>query len=834
MEGLTSAHARSLLGQYGLNAIEERTRHSLIRLFFNQFSNFLVLLLIVGAIISFAIGKNLDGSLIFGLIILNACFGVYQEKKASEAIAALKTLTVTKARVIRDGTQQEIDSKYLVPGDIVLLEEGAKIPADGEVAEAIVFEANEASLTGESFPVAKQQGDTVFMGTIVAKGRATMKVSSTGSATKFGSIASTLLTIEETETPLQKKLTSLSRVVGMTGLAISGIVFFLSLSQGAGSFPAFLLAVSLVVAFAPEGLPAVMTITLAVGVREMAKKKAIVRKLASMEALGSITLIATDKTGTLTTNTMRVKEIWTNGREAYDKLITCGVVCSTASLVYAHNHNQYEVLGDPTEGALLYLAQKERMNYEDERKQWKTIEEKPFDSVTKKMSIVVERGGKRESFTKGSLEAMLKDASSILIHGKQHKLNEEERVRIKETADQWAREGLRIVAFAHSQSLESLVSSRETQDARPATFLGMVGIHDPPRPEVKDAIEKARKAGIKVVMITGDNEKTAEAIGSKIGLLLTGDIVLTGEQIDNHSDEELMRKLASVRIFARTTPAQKARIVKLYQQMGEIVAVTGDGVNDAIALKQADVGVAMGLIGTDVARETADMVITDDNFATIVSAVEEGRNILRNLQNAIKYLLSSNSAEAISLVAGLFLGIPNLFYPVQLLYVNLIGDGVPAVALAFSPREDHVMSRQPDRQFDILKKTDKIYILAIGIIASIIILSAYYLFKNSGELMGKTAAFAVLVMIQSFIFIDLWLSHRPLHTHFKKLISPVFLLAFLVPIVLQYVILTHPPLPEIFKVQGVNFSTFAQFVILSALIRVVVAIMRIVLKKGER
>lgn len=829
MQGLTSSQAESLLHQHGFNTIEERKRHSLIRLFLNQFSNFLVLLLIVGALISFAIGKNLDGSLILGLIVLNACFGVYQEKKASEAIAALKTLTVTKVRVIRDGTQQEIDSRHLVPGDRVLLEEGAKIPADGEVVEAIVFEANEASLTGESVPVGKQPGDAVFMGTIVAKGRATMRVVHTGSHTKFGRIASTLQTIKETETPLQKKLASLSRVVGMAGLAISSLVFFLSLSQGAGSFPAFLLAVSLVVAFAPEGLPAVMTITLAVGVKEMAKKKAIVRKLASIEALGSITLIATDKTGTLTTNTMRVKEIWTNGREAYSKLITCGVVCSTASLVHAHNHSQYEVLGDPTEGALLYLAQKEGKNYEDERKQWKIIEEKPFDSATKKMLIVVERDGKRELFAKGSLEVMLKDVSSILMHGRQHKLNEEERVRIKGTADQWAAEGLRIVAFGHSSDV-----LQSTVDSKPLTFLGMVGIHDPPRPEAKDAIEKARKAGIKVVMITGDNEKTAEAIGSKIGLLLTGDIVLSGEQIDSHSDEELMQKLANVRIFARTTPTQKARIVKLYQQLGEIVAVTGDGVNDAIALKQADVGVAMGFIGTDVARETADMVITDDNFATIVSAVEEGRNILRNLQNAIKYLLSSNSAEAISLVAGLFLGLPNLFYPVQLLYVNLIGDGIPAVALAFSPREDHVMSRAPDKQLDILKKTDKIYILTIGIIASIIILSAYYLFKNSDDLMGKTAAFAVLAMIQSFIFIDLWLSHRPLHVHFKKLISPVFLLAFLVPIVLQYVILTHPPLPEIFKVRGVNFSTFAQFVILSALIRVAIIIMRIVLKKGER
>ena len=823
MKGLSSVQVSQSLNKYGLNIITEQKKKSFLIKFFEQFNNFLTILLIGAAVLSFLLGESLDGGLIIGIVILNGLFGLYQEAKAEESLAMLNKMTVTKVRVIRDEKEIEIDSKYLVPGDLVYLEEGIKVPADGIVTKSINLEINESALTGESFPVVKAEKEDVFSGTIVAKGRGYITITKIGDKTKFGQIAHNLSTIVDGTTPLQKKLADLTKFIGIGGIVLSVIVFLISLFEGTGYFPAFLLSVSLAVAVVPEGLPAVMTITLAIGMKKMAGKKAILRKLSAIEALGSITLIATDKTGTLTTNKMQVKEIYVDNNiinvgadliSASSKgrlqesplqlLILNGILCSTASLVYVHDHGSWDVLGDPTEGALLYMAQNKGLNIEEVRKEWKLIDEKPFDSVTKMMTVTVRsvgHGGPTLQFSKGAPESILNVC----------KMTEEEKKKIKKQVDQWASQGLRVLAFAKLE-----IRNSKLEIPKNMVFLGMVAIHDAPRPEVREAILKAKKAGIKVVMITGDNEKTAEAIGVSSGLMNEGDEILTGHQIEEYSDDELLKILPRVKIFARTNPFQKHRIVSLYQKLGEIVAVTGDGVNDAIALKQADVGVAMGLVGTDVARETADMVITDDNFATIITAVEEGRNIINSIKNAIKYLLACNVSEAVALLIGLILGLPTLFYPIQLLYINLVTDGLPALMLSFSPKDSGLMSITPEKEMGLLKSKDQSYIGAVGVLGAILVVISYFIFKD--QKLGGTAAFSILTIIQSFVFIDLWLSHRHIHENIRHLFMPLFILAFILPLILQYIILSHPFSASIFKISSVSTSVYFEFVGLSALV----------------
>lgn len=818
--GLTSIEAEKLLKQYGLNELTEKDKPSFLVRFLSQFNNFLTLLLIGAAVLSFFVGETVDGSLILGIVILNALFGLYQESKAEAAIAALKSIAITKVRVLRDGQETELDSRYLVPGDMIFVEEGTKIPSDGVYQEGRNFEVNEAPLTGESLPVPKAPKDEVFMGTLTSKGRGLVLVTKTGMETKFGRIATSLSEVVEVKTPMQKKLEQLTQLIGIIGVVLSLVVFVLSLLQGNGNFPSFLLAISLAVAIVPEGLPAVMTITLSIGVKEMAAKRAIMRKLSAIEALGSITLIATDKTGTLTTNKMKVKELFfdmkntvpgeISAREhpAFDLLLLNGMLCSTANLVYIHDHGKFDVLGDPTEGALLLLAQEKNFNLEQTRKSWQIIDEQPFDSTKRYMMVDVQKDKERYTFYKGAPESILDITAEIQQKDKVIKLTATHKKQILTQLTEWARQGFRVLAFSYSKG------SKKQQ-----VFLGMVAIHDPPRLEVKAALERTHDAHINVVMVTGDNERTAEAIGSTIGLMREGDEIVTGKQLDALTDNQLLLLLPKVRIFARTSPFQKHRIVKLYQQLGEIVAVTGDGVNDAIALKQADVGIAMGLVGTDVARETADMVLTDDNFATIVVAIEEGRNIIKNLKNAIKYLLSCNIAEAITLIVGLILGIPHILYPIQLLYINLVTDGLPALSLAFSPRHTHIMKEIPTKMLSLLKKRELYYIFGVGIVTATIVLGAYFLTEQMvNQPIAETAAFSVLALIQSFILVDLWLNHRVtlLHLHLFK--SPLFIGAFIFPFIGQYLIISTPVIASLFKVTAVPWMYFVYFVSFSSLI----------------
>ncbi len=813
-KGITSKQAEVLLKEYGPNTITDKKKTPFYLKFIEQFRDVLTLLLLGAAVISFMVGERVDALLIGAIVVLNALFGLYQEAKAEASIAALKKMTVTKVRVIRDGKEVQLDSKDLVPGDVVYLEEGVKVSADGVVIETLNLEVNEAALTGESLSVSKTLDEEVYSGTIVAKGRGFMEVTATGMQTKFGKIASELSAIDDSETPLQKKLKGVTKIIGIIGILASIIVLVFSVFSGEGYFSSFLLAISLAVAIVPEGLPAVMTITLAIGVSEMAKKKSIIRKLSAIEALGSVTLIATDKTGTLTTNKMKVNEVYLHDKvydvenlpaltdERFREVVLNGVLCSTASLIYVHDHGRWDVLGDPTEGALLYLAQKVKLEPQELRAEWKTLDEVPFDSVTKRMIVTVEKKGETKpvTYAKGAPESILELCT---------KLSLAERKNVEKQLDTWARKGLRVLAFASSPEPSKKTSGSSWK------FLGMVAIHDAPRPEVADAVHRAQVAGIKIIMVTGDNERTAEAVGVMAGIIKNNEDILTGQQLETYSDSELLEVLPKVRIFARTSPFQKHRIVKLYQKLGEVVVVTGDGVNDTIALKQADVGVAMGLVGTDVARETADMVITDDNFASIVNAIEEGRNIVKNIKNAIKYLLSCNVAEAVSLIVGMFLGISHLFIAIQLLYINLVTDGLPALALSFSPRDKNIMQKKAEKNIDLLGGFELRYIFTVGALSSSAVLAGYYLFSPQGDGMGKAAAFSILTLIQSFIFVDLWLSHRPLVTHLKQLISPIFIVTFVIPFITQIAIVSFPFLSAVFKVPHVDFSHIGIFIVLS-------------------
>lgn len=825
-KGLTTKEAEKRRQQYGPNEIKEREKFTLIKSFINQFNNFLILLLISAAVISWFLNEKLDSIFIFIIVIINALFGLYQEFKAEKAQKALKTLTVTKIRVIRDGKEEEIDNRDLVPGDIVYLEEGTKIPADGMILKSWHLEVNEASLTGESLPIAKSETsdkeNKIYLGTVVVKGSAYAQVTKTGEATRFGQIAKTLTLIKEEPTLLQKKLTLFSKQIGIIGILASLNVFGLSFVQNKTLFESFIFAVSLAVAVVPEGLPAVMTIILAIGVEQMAKKKAIVRKLNAIETLGSITLVATDKTGTLTTNQMNIKKIWVDGKiydvnhppslnsHPFHILLLNGILCSTASLVFKVDHGSFDVIGDPTEGALLLLAKKLNLEPDFVKDNWVIVDQQAFDAKKKLMTVLVEKKDKKEkySFTKGAPESILSLCDKILLGKKEAVLDETKKTAIKNGFQKLARKGFRILGFGYRDIKQEAL-----------TFLGFVAIHDPPRPEVIKAVNKARQAGIKTVMITGDNQLTAEAVGIETGIIKEGEDIITGAQIDQFSDEQLLKILPKTKIFARTSPEHKYRLVKLYQQLGEIVAVTGDGVNDALALKQANVGVAMGITGTDVARETADMIITDDNFATIISAINQGRNIFNHIKNTIKFLLSCNTGEVIYILLAVILRLP-LLTPLQILYINLVTDGLPAISLAFSPSDTGVMNQPPRKSNSFLGKTDFKHIFSLGLLTSGLSFLAGFPLVISGDYQtGRTIIFTTITLIQPVILIDFWLSHKPLLKYVALLKKPIFLVAFLLPFVLQPLLIYQPLLQTALKTTPLNpvfffYSLIVPFLIL--------------------
>src|SRR3989338_7473607 len=723
-QGLTSAQVAAQLKKYGLNQLPAKGGDSLIKILINQIQNPLSYILIAATVLSYLIGDMLDTLLIFGIWVLNIALGFWQEYKASKEMEALRKLEAPNSRVIRDGKPIEILTSEIVPGDLVVLESRDRIPADGQLTESYSLQVNESILTGESLPVMKSgklNENLLFFGTTVASGRAKFEVSKTGLDTKFGQIARTLTEIEAEQTPLEKDLFNFSKKVGIGAIAIAAIVFIIRILQGFDIFQMLFVSIALMVAVVPEGLPAVVTIVLALGVMKMYRKKALVRKMIAVESLGATTLIAADKTGTLTKNEMRVSEIkQVSGKE--NELVKCAVVCNSANLVLKEDGGNFDILGDTTEGALLIWAKEQGMDIDLERSAGKLISETPFSLHNRKMSVIWQQNGKKTLFVKGAPEVIIVES----------KLSQKERQVWDLAYQKMARKGLRVLAFSKDNK-----------------FLGLVGIADEIREEAKEAIRLTKQAGIKVVMVTGDNELTAKAVGESIGLLSSGDEILTGAQLNQLSEEELLQRIGKVKIFARITPEDKYKVVMAYQTLGEVVAVTGDGVNDALALKKADVGVAMGKTGTDVSREASDIVLLDDNILSLVTAVEQGRLIYNNILKVIKFLLTGNLSEILLIGLAVALGLPTPLLPTQILWINFVTDGLPALSLGFDSANSNIMRVPPRANSNLLDWKMIHYILIGGVTLSIICFVFFY-FSNMlwGLQDSRAYTFTLMVVLQ--------------------------------------------------------------------------------------
>ena len=754
-KGLTSAEVQARMEIHGPNQLKEAPPVSFWQMLWDQFNNFVVIMLIVAAVISAFLGDWVESAAIMAIVILNAALGVIQERRAEQALAALRKLASPDAHVIRDGSRQVIPAHQLVPGDLVILEAGNYIPADVRLLEAINLRIEEAALTGESVPVQKDAslrleqdiplGDrknTAFMGTLVNYGRGKGIVVSTGMYTQIGLIAEMLSSVEQEPTPLQRRLDQLGKTLGVAALAICAMVFFLGWVRGYEPLEMFMIAVGLAIAAVPEGLPAVVTISLALGMREMIKRHALIRRLSSVETLGSATVICSDKTGTLTQNAMTVTRLWVDG-ETFD--LTGGgysprgdflvggkpvdlqdyPAATTALWVSALNNDAsievsgasdekqtYRMVGDPTEGALVVAAMKAGASIEDLNRDYPRIQEVPFDSERKRMLTVhdlldphpedispVYDNGRRAwkaVLVKGAPDLVLNLCSSYQRMDDQIlPLSENERMRILIANDQMTQDALRVLGLAYRivHDVDGIEDLKQLE--QDLIFVGLIGMIDPPRAEVPPALLKGRRAGIRTVMITGDYPNTARAIAESIGLLEPGHQVLTGPELNKMDDATLQREVAYTGVFARVSPEHKMRIVEALRARDEVVAMTGDGVNDAPAIKRADIGVAMGITGTDVAKESADMVLTDDNYASIVSAVEQGRIIYANIRKFVFFLLSSNVAEIMIIFLATLAGLPTPLTVIQLLWLNLLTDGAPALALAMEKGDPDVMERPP-------------------------------------------------------------------------------------------------------------------------------------------
>ena len=794
-KGLSSSQVQENMKKYGLNELQEKKKDSLLKKFLEQFKDFSIIVLIIAAIVSGVVGVAqgegfTDTIIILIVVILNAVIGVAQESKAEKSLEALKKLSSHASKVIRNGKEQVIPARELVPGDLVIIETGDYIAADLRIIEAVNLKSQEASLTGESVPVEKitekidgneigigDRKNMLFSSSLITYGRGKAIVVNTGMNTEVGKIAGMLDNAEKQETPLQQKLNDLGKTLGIACLAICAVIFVIGLLQGKEIIDMFMTAVSLAVAVIPEGLVAVSTIVLAIGVQKMVKKHAIVKKLPAVETLGSSTVICSDKTGTLTQNKMTVEKVFcddelqdvkkVNTTEDFKKLVYNCMLCNDSRLL-----EDGQLAGDPTETALVDMAFK--LDYEQSiYRENPRVEEVPFDSERKLMTTVNKKNGKYIVYTKGGVDELLKCCNSFLYKGEVRTSINNYAKWIRENNEKMAKDALRVLAFAYKE-LDHMPSKTEMKTIESdLTFIGMVGMIDPPRIEAKKAVEKCKKAGIKTVMITGDHKITATAIAKKLGILEKEEEAITGTELDKISDEQLEKDIKKYSVYARVAPEHKVRIVKAWQKNDEVVAMTGDGVNDSPALKQADIGCAMGVVGTDVAKEAADVILTDDNFATVVSAVEEGRRIYDNILKVIQFLLSSNIGEIVVLLlatlgTGLFakwFGITDITHleilmPIHILWINLVTDSLPALALAFDPANKNIMERKPLKTGKgIFTKSMTFRIIYQGIMIGILTLAAFMIglattntpidgltLDESKIEVGQTMAFIVLAL----------------------------------------------------------------------------------------
>ncbi len=783
--GLSETEANTRLEKYGPNVLPSGKKRTLFDRLKDQLIDPLVLLLIAASVISAFIGEVVDATAIIVIVVINTIIGVYQEYKAEQALEALKKLSAPVVKVVRDGVVKRVPADALVPGDVILLEAGDKVPADARLVEVFDLMVDESVLTGESQPVFKvsepmpedtpvpDRKNMVYMGTVVLKGRAKAVVVATGTATELGKIALSLTEIEEEKTPLQKKMAEFSAKLTLITLVIVVLVFAVGFWRaGSHGIKAivdnFMVAVSLAVAAVPEGLPAVMTLVLAVGVLEMARENAIVKRLAAVETLGSTTEICTDKTGTLTKNEMTVRFVKTPSGgyarvtgEGYEPvgeiegkdtpelqwILKISALCNDAWL-YRDEEGRWVIEGDPTEGALLVLAVKGGVDIEELRRKCPRIGEIPFDSVRKMMTTINRCGNDVYAFSKGAVESVLKVSTRIQVGEEVREITDDDIREILNSAEEMAGRALRVLAFAYKP-----LESAEMEDVESEMiFVGLVGMMDPPRPEVPDAIRTCKTAGVRVAMVTGDHPITAVAIAREIGLIEDGEEeVITGKDLERMGDDELLEVVERVKVFARVTPEHKLRIVNALKARKHIVAMTGDGVNDAPALKRADIGVAMGMRGTEVAKEAADLILLDDNFATIVKAIRRGRIIYDNIRKFVQFLLSCNLGEVAIVFLSEVIGWGSPFRPIHLLFLNLLTDSFPAIALGVEGPERDVMKRPPrNPEEPLLDRRMSYMMLVTATLITLTILGVYWVVKYKIGLAGvaSTATLATLIIAE--------------------------------------------------------------------------------------
>lgn len=847
--GLSEKEASLRLEKYGMNKLDEKKKTSNIIRFLQQFNDFMVIVLIAAAVMSFGIsfyrGENdfLDPIIILFIVVLNAILGLMQENKAEKALEALKKMSVPTSKVIRDGKLIHINTENLVPGDLIVIETGDYIPADSRLIKSVNLKIEESALTGESVPSEKDAdliledkaslGDRhnmVFAGSSVAIGRGSAIVVETGMKTEMGKIAGMIMTNDNEQTPLQRKLGETGKILGIGALIICLFIFLIGVIRKLPPFEMFMTSVSLAVAAIPEGLPAIVTIMLAIGVQTMAKKNAVIRKLPAVETLGSANVICSDKTGTLTQNKMKVADVISDDKKK-TMLISC--LCNDSVL----KNNSDDIIGEPTETALVAGALTYGINKNEIDLKMIRVGEIPFDSKRKLMTTIHKTENGFFVAVKGAPDVIIKKCSHIITKYGKEDLTDTKKKKILLENDKMAEKALRVLAVAYTELPYRPSKLESSLIEKNLTFTGLIGMMDPPRQEVPKAVEICKKAGIKPVMITGDHISTAKAIARKIGIMSSGDLAMTGDELSLMKQEELNKNIYNYSVFARVSPEHKVQIVKAFKSRGAVVAMTGDGVNDAPALKAADIGCAMGIGGTDVAKGAADMVLMDDNFATIVDAVKEGRGIYSNIKKSAHFLLSSNIGEIITILAAILIGFKTPLLAIQLLWVNLVTDSLPAIALGLDPAEKSIMERKPFKNEKNLFSSNMwtrigLEGIMIGMLALIAFGIGCVFFDKPGEIaVGRTMSFATLSISQLVHAFNMR-SEKSIFT--IDLFSNLYLIwSFIIGVILQVIVIEIPYLAKIFKVVSLSPANWIVVVFLCIMPIVIVEIEKTIGEKED-
>ncbi len=815
--GLTKEQAEQNLTKYGKNEITAKKRTSMLKIFLSQFKNLMIIVLIVAAVVSLLLNEVADSVIIFIVVLLNAVLGTVQESKAEAAIEALSEMSAPYAKVLRNGDVEVIPAKEVTVGDVVLLEAGDNVPCDMRLLKSAGLKIEEATLTGESVPTEKDAQvilqekapiadriNMAFAGTNVTYGTATGVATEIGMQTQMGSIAKALESAKNEETPLQRKMTQLSKILTYAVLAIAVVVFFVGVAQGKEYFEMFLFAVSLAVAAIPEGLATVVTIVLTMGVTRLAKQGAIIRKLPAVETLGSTQIICSDKTGTLTQNKMQVvklfydmeeKEADTKFSDTAKELIFALSVCNDAK------SSKDGLIGDPTETALIELSYKFYGKEDtDSIFNYQRLIEKPFDSDRKMMSLSTMVDNKAVIYTKGAPDVVISNCKYALINGEIKEMTADLQNQIMQTNEGMAKQALRVLGAA-KEVFDTPPPMEEFENGM--IFLGLVGMIDPPRPEVKAAVEVCKGAGMRAVMITGDHKTTASAIATQLGILQEDDLAITGADLDEMSENELKEKINHISVYARVSPENKVRIVDTFKSLGKIVAMTGDGVNDAPALKRSDIGVGMGITGTQVSKGAADMILTDDNFATIVNAVGEGRRIYANIKRTVQFLLSANLSEVIALFFGMLLGY-TVLSPAQILWINLVTDTFPALALGMEAPEANNMSVPPrDPRKSFFADGMGVFLIIYGVTLGLVTLAVYvWSYSHEGPQRANTMAFLVMGISQLFYMFNVRSQYTTMFAGLKK--NLWMYAAFAVSLGLQLMVVLVPQIASFFELEAIN------------------------------